>query len=89
MSKNKFRYTVHKWIDIGSDQLEESLLLKIKGLEIYKDTVLIEHIYGIDTVRDYLQETGKIINAAEQSCLDTVQSYLIAEDAGYFRIIFS
>ena len=78
--KNKFKYIVHRWIDIGFDQFPKSLISKLEGLDTYKDQVIKEHLYSIDNLKDHCQENGIFLNNEEQNFIQIITDWQTKED---------
>lgn len=88
MAKNKFRYEVNRWIDIGADRFPPSLIEKIQGCEIYKDQILKEHFYNPNNILEELNPEGEKskLSKEEIKFLDYLNQILTKENAAYFRI---
>lgn len=86
----KLTATVLKVIDIGGPALSDSLIAKLRDQELftYRDTVLKEHIYSLDTVHEKIHETAKWFTEEELTEINLITSTLIKHDAGYFRFVF-
>lgn len=89
--KNKLRYLVHKWIDIGYEDVPASLIPKLDCVMIYKDRLesCNENLYSIHSALEEFESQGIPYNEEEKEFIDKVIKYQEKEDAVYFRIVYS
>lgn len=88
MAKNKFKYEIHEWVDIGASEIPASLLEKIEGWETYKDQVLKENIYGISCFTERFGEEGIPLSQEEQNSINKIIEILNKTNTGYVRFIY-
>jgi hypothetical protein len=92
MGKNKFRYTVDHWVNIGADRFPEGLIKKLHGLETYKDLIdTNEHLYNAGGILDKSEHNDNETDFAKEhiAFLEYINEIQTKEDAAYFRIVYS
>lgn len=88
--KNTLRYEVNRWIDIRYDSIPKLLIPKILNYETYKDQVINEHIYSVQTLLEESQQDRHLIfDEEEKLFLQKILEYTTKEDTAYFRVIYS
>lgn len=77
-------------VDIEEKEFPESLLKKLKGLQMWTDEHLSEHIYSYDELKEKISNTALAytnLNTHEQAILRGIEIKCEKNDAAYFRII--
>lgn len=79
-----------KIVDVENSQLsaETKKYFQFEAAETYRDQVLKEHIYSIETLLDDYEE-NEDENAEILQQLEEIKSLCTKKNAGYVRIIFS
>lgn len=77
---------VFRVVDINESEIPDSLLKKLHGLQMWTDTLLQEHVFSNDDLKEKLHH-NIALNTHEQSALKGIELRCEKYDAAYFRII--
>jgi|GEM_PF-3711557 len=82
-------YGVLKMIDIPIEQISETLLDVLEGMEIYKDQVpgMSEHMYSCEVIDNFDQDGTDPIPDATYKELQEIKALCDKYEASYFRFI--
>ena len=85
----KLTTLVHKFIDVECSEMPEGFETKLRENELftYRDMVLKEHIYGIETIREKMLEELLFFTTEEKEMIETLTDTSNKEDVGYFRFV--
>lgn len=96
MNKPKVLYTdVHKWLDVGCDEVPNELLDKLERCIIYRDQALKEHMYNLmdifdgDNENEISEEWKEELTAEDIEFIKELIELLTKHDAAYVRFVFS
>ena len=80
---------VHKFVDFECSEMPDGLEAKLRENELftYRDMVLKEHLFSIDTIREKMDEESEFFNYEEVKMLYRIQVLLDNADCGYFRFV--
>ncbi len=87
--KTKLTTLVHKFMDFEYKEMPEGLMEKLDARELftYRDTVLKEHLYSIDTVQEFVQEYPHQFADTQKEIITCIRAILDKNDCGYFRFV--
>lgn len=85
--KNKYLWDIHKFADVDEAILPKDFKKKITNTETYIDQILDEELYGVERVREQMQENGIVFNHEQETFFDELEKELTKADCAYFRII--
>ena len=80
---------VHKFVDFECSEMPAGLEAKLRLCELftYRDTVLKEHLFSIDTIREKMEEEPEFFTYEEAKMIDHVSKILDKKECGYFRFV--
>lgn len=80
---------VHKFMDVECGEMPEGLEAKLRNMELftYRDTVLKEHLFSVDAVRERMEEDPGAFTYAEFKMLNHIASILDKKGCAYFRFV--
>jgi len=89
MKNKKLKTLEHKFIDFERKEMPEQFVKKldISKLFTYRDTLLTEHLYAVDSILEKMEKEKKFFNLEEKVMINRIARFLSKKSCCYFRFV--